>query len=72
MDRVLPFVSKAANENTPFLAVVCFYAPHVPVVAGPDHLALITWPFKTEWEMPHIILDALPQWTNRFAGYKQD
>ena len=40
MDRVLPFVAKASNENIPFLAVVWFHAPHVPVVAGPDYLAM--------------------------------
>jgi len=40
MDRVLPFVTKASHEKIPFLAVIWFHAPHVPVVAGPKHLAM--------------------------------
>ena len=40
MDRVLPFISEASTRETPFLAVVWFHAPHVPVVAGPEYLAM--------------------------------
>ncbi|MEO2033215.1 MAG: sulfatase-like hydrolase/transferase [Planctomycetaceae bacterium] len=35
MDRVLAFIRQAAGQQ-PFLAVVWFHAPHMPVVAGPD------------------------------------
>ena len=37
MDRVLPFIRGAVTNGKPFLAVVWFHAPHLPVVAGPDH-----------------------------------
>lgn len=37
MDRVIPFVRKAADEGKPFLAVVWFHAPHLPVIAGPKY-----------------------------------
>ena len=40
MDRVLPFIDDAKSNDKPFLAVVWFHAPHLPVVAGPDHLAM--------------------------------
>lgn len=40
MDRALPFIERAAREHKPFLAVVWFHAPHLPVVAGPRHRAL--------------------------------
>jgi len=40
MDRVIPFVEQAARENRPFLAVVWFHAPHLPVVAGPQYRAM--------------------------------
>jgi arylsulfatase A-like enzyme len=40
MDRVVPFVERAAREQTPFLAVVWFHTPHLPVVAGPEHAAM--------------------------------
>lgn len=37
MDRVIPFMRQAAAQKKPFLAVVWFHAPHLPVVAGPEH-----------------------------------
>ena len=37
MDRVVPFVEKAAEEKQPFFAVVWFHTPHLPVVAGPKY-----------------------------------
>jgi arylsulfatase A-like enzyme len=40
MDRVVPFIRDAAGRRQPFLAVVWFHAPHLPVVAGPEDTAL--------------------------------
>ncbi len=40
MDRVVAFIEEAAREGKPFLAVVWFHAPHLPVVAGPSHTAM--------------------------------
>lgn len=40
VDRALPFVRDAAQSGTPFLAVIWLHAPHLPVVAGPEDLAL--------------------------------
>jgi arylsulfatase A-like enzyme len=40
MDRVIPFITKAAKAHQPFLAVVWFHAPHQPVVAGPKYRAM--------------------------------
>jgi arylsulfatase A-like enzyme len=39
MDRVIPFVRGAVRDGKPFLAVVWFHAPHLPVVAGPRYTA---------------------------------
>ena len=36
MDCAIPFIRKAGNEKTPFLAVIWVYAPHGPVVADPE------------------------------------
>jgi arylsulfatase A-like enzyme len=36
MDRALPFIRGAVMQGTPFLAVIWFHAPHLPVVAGRD------------------------------------
>lgn len=40
IDRVVPFVEKAAEETKPFFAVVWFHTPHLPVVAGPEYAAM--------------------------------
>jgi len=37
VDRAVPFIEKAATDGKPFLAVVWFHTPHLPVVAGPRH-----------------------------------
>ena len=40
VDRAIPFMEEAVKENTPFLAVVWFNAPHEPIKAGPEYLAM--------------------------------
>lgn len=40
IDRTLPFIDKAQKEKKPFLATVWFHAPHMPCVAGPEHVKL--------------------------------
>ena len=37
MDRALPFIRRAALQGKPFLAVIWFHTPHLPVVAGPKY-----------------------------------
>jgi arylsulfatase A-like enzyme len=37
MKRALAFIEEAEREERPFLAVVWFHAPHLPVVAGEEH-----------------------------------
>ena len=39
MDRAVPFIEDAARNKSPFLAVIWFHAPHLPVVAGPKYTA---------------------------------
>lgn len=38
MDRAIPFIEGAAREKTPFFAAIWFHSPHLPVVAGPEHV----------------------------------
>ena len=40
MDRAIPFIEKSIKEKKPFLATIWFHAPHEPVVAGPEYLAM--------------------------------
>ncbi|MCF7765130.1 MAG: sulfatase-like hydrolase/transferase [Verrucomicrobia bacterium] len=48
MDRALPFMRDSVRAGKPFLAVIWFHAPHLPVVAGPRHAAL--YPDATPYE----------------------
>jgi len=40
MDRAVPFIESATADKSPFLAVIWFHAPHLPVVAGPKYAAM--------------------------------
>jgi len=40
MDRVIPFLRRAAEGRTPFFTVIWFHTPHRPVKAGPKYLAM--------------------------------
>ena len=48
MNRALRFIADAATAETPFLAAIWFHAPHLPVVAGPEHTGL--YPDATTYE----------------------
>ena len=38
MDRAIPFIENAVETQKPFFTAIWFHAPHLPVVAGPDHV----------------------------------
>ncbi len=40
MDRVIPFIQSAIDNQQPFLSVVWFHAPHLPCVAGKEYADL--------------------------------
>ena len=40
MDRVIPFINKAVNNQTPFLAAIWFHTPHLPVLTGSEYRQL--------------------------------
>jgi hypothetical protein len=40
MDRALPFIEDAVEAARPFLAVVWFHSPHLPVVTGEEYRRL--------------------------------
>lgn len=40
VDRAIPFMENAVKNETPFFSVVWFNAPHEPIEAGPDYLAM--------------------------------
>ena len=40
MDKAIPFIQSAVENEKPFLAVIWFHAPHIPVVSGPTYRAM--------------------------------
>ena len=40
MDRAIPFIEKAVQQEKPFFTCIWFHTPHEPVVAGPEHRAI--------------------------------
>ncbi len=40
MDRALKFIEESTQNQKPFLAVIWFHTPHLPVVAGPEYTRL--------------------------------
>ncbi|WP_455641038.1 sulfatase family protein [Parabacteroides sp.] len=40
LDRAFPFMDQSVKDKTPFFSVIWFHAPHLPCVAGPEHVAL--------------------------------
>ncbi len=40
MDAALPFMEESVEAEKPFLSIIWFHAPHLPVVAGPEHTKL--------------------------------
>lgn len=40
MDKALPFIEKASASDQPFFTVIWFHAPHLPVLGGPEYLAM--------------------------------
>ncbi|MGB1788287.1 MAG: sulfatase family protein [Limisphaerales bacterium] len=40
MDRAIPFIQKATQARQPFFSIIWFHTPHLPVVAGPEFMAM--------------------------------
>ncbi len=40
MDEAIPFIRGAVEDDRPFLAVIWFHAPHIPVIGGPQYREL--------------------------------
>jgi arylsulfatase A-like enzyme len=52
MDRALPFIRGAVEDDRPFFAVVWFHEPHLPVVAGPQYTAM--YPERSRYEQHYF------------------
>lgn len=68
MDRVFPFMDQSINQGTPFLSVIWFHAPHLPCVAGPEHVALYE-NLSLEERNYYGCITALDEQIGRLVGY---
>jgi len=64
MDRVIPFIRKAAENNRPFLAVIWFHAPHAPVVSGPEYRKMYS-PYTEDQQHYYGCITALDEQMGR-------
>ncbi len=67
MDAALEFIDGAVNAGSPFLSVIWFHAPHLPVVAGPEYTKL--YPDASEYEANYYgCITALDDQVGRLRG----
>lgn len=71
MDRVIPFVEKAAKQNTPFLTCVWLHTPHEPVVAGPEYKALYSQ-YSDEEQQYYGAITAMDEQIGRLRNTLQE
>lgn len=68
MDRVLPFIARSKEADRPFLSVIWFHAPHLPVVAGPEYKAMYAQ--YTEHEQNYYgCITAMDEQVGRLVAY---
>lgn len=70
MDRAIPFVQSAVQDEKPFFMVIWFHAPHLPVVAGPKHSAIYS---ELSWQeqMYYGCITALDEQVGRLRAELQ-
>ena len=69
MDRALDFITRAKDDDRPFLAVIWFHAPHTPVVADELHRNLYpNHPFGLYGQHYHGCISALDDQMGRLRS----
>ena len=67
MDRAIPFIRKAVEDNNPYVAVIRFHAPHAPVVAGPQYRAMYSQ-YSEDEQHYYGCITALDEQVGRLRG----
>ncbi len=68
IDRVLPFIDESISKNEPSFSVIWFHAPHLPCVAGPEHVALYE-DLPLEARNYYGCITALDEQVGRLVGF---
>jgi arylsulfatase A-like enzyme len=68
MDRVLPFIEDAVDQKQPFLSIVWFHAPHLPVLTGEKYRSL--YPELSEGQQHYYgVISALDEQVGRLRKH---
>ena len=71
MDRVIPFIDRSRKADRPFLSVVWFHAPHLPVVAGPRYKAMYSQYSEHEQDY-YGCITAMDEQVGRLVAYLKE
>lgn len=67
MDRAIPFIEGAAKENKPFLSIIWFHTPHLPVLTGKKYTEQYTG-FSNDQKHYYGVLTALDEQIGRLRN----
>ncbi len=71
MDRVIPFIENAVADQLPFLSIVWFHAPHLPVLTGEKYKSL--YPGLSEDQQEYYgVISALDEQVGRLRNKLKD
>lgn len=68
MDRVLPFIDQATANGKPFLSVIWFHTPHLPVVAGPEYRGMYA-DFSVDKQHYYGVITAMDEQIGRLREF---
>lgn len=67
MDRVIPFIEQSVAQGQPFLSIVWFHAPHLPVLTGEKYKSLYSHLSEDQQEY-YGVISALDQQVGRLRN----
>jgi arylsulfatase A-like enzyme len=71
MDRVLPFIERAIDSEKPFLAVIWFHSPHLPVLTGEKYKNLYAG-LSEDQQQYYGTLTAMDEQIGRLRAYLRE
>jgi len=71
MDRVIPFIESAVEKEQPFLSIVWFHTPHLPVLTGDEYRKIYSG-LSEDQQHYYGVLTALDEQVGRLRKKLQD
>ena len=67
MDRVIPFIEESVKLNQPFLSIIWFHAPHLPVLTGEQYKSLYSQ-LREDQQHYYGVISALDEQVGRLRN----